>query len=342
MTAPPLASQSRPPARHPAAVPLRRLVRVTARQHRTALLWTAVVVMVAAIALVATGVPLHELAARGGPNWYGATRASVDYGGVLQAFALMLQVVVLLAGMFLGAPLLPRELDSGTARLAWTQAASRTRWLLAQVLPLAGLLALAALGLGAVWGWWLSPFPHLALGGGHIPPWSPWWPLGFNLNPLLLAGWVVFAFALGVFLGAAIRRPLPAVAATLACYGAVLFAVSASWRMNYIPPLHRALAVQFQADGSYGYSYSTYLGGSSRGQPVIMSQALGFPDGRLLSNLEQLRPAAWMRLHHIVMWLTYQRGSRYHAIQAIELGWLLAASALLVAAAIFLVRRRPA
>lgn len=331
----PPASQNRQPGKQSAAVPWRRLVRVTLRQHRTALRWTGVAVAVLAIMLLATGVPLHELAARGGPSWFGASRASVDYGGVLQAFALILQLAALLAGMFLGAPLLPREIDNGTAKLAWTQAASQTRWLLAQVLPVASLLALAALGLGAVWGWWLSPFPHFAL--SRIAPWSPWWPLRFNLNPLLLAGWVVFAFTLGVFLGAAIRRTLPAIAATLACYGAVLVEVSASWRMNYLAPLHRAVAVQFQAGGSY--SYSVYWGAR---QPVIMSEALGWPDGRLLTSAEQLRPAAWLRLHHIVMWITYQPASRYHTFQLIELGWLLAASALLVAAAIFLIRRRPA
>ncbi|HUB42769.1 MAG TPA: hypothetical protein VMA72_28280 [Streptosporangiaceae bacterium] len=49
-----------------------------------------------------------------------------------------------------------------------------------------------------------------------------------------------------------------------------------------------------------------------------------------------------MRLHHIVMWITYQPASRYHIFQAIELGWLLAAAALLVAAAIFVIGRRPA
>lgn len=330
------ASQNHQPGKQVAAVPLRRLARVTARQHQTALLWTGVVVTVLAIALAATGVPLHELAARGGPNWYGLTRASVDYGGVLQEFALLLQLTALLAGMFLGAPLLPREIDNGTAKLAWTQAASRTRWLLAQVLPLASLLALAALAIGAEFGWWLSPFPHVAI-EPPIVPGSPWWPLRFNLSPLPLAGWVVFAFTLGVFLGAAIRRTLPAMAATLVCYGAVLFEVSASWRMHYLPPLHRAVAAQFQPGGSYGYS--VYWGPHP---PVIMSEALGWPDGNLLSNAEQLRPAAWMTLHHIVMWITYQPASRYHTFQAIELGWLLAASALLVAAAIFVIQRRPA
>lgn len=329
------ARQNQQSAKQTAAVPLRRLVLAAARQHRTALLWTSVVVLLLVTALAATGVPLHELAARGGPSWYGATRASVDYAGVLEALELILQLGALLAGMFLGAPLLPREIQEGTAKLAWTQAASRSKWLLAQVLPLAGPLALAALVIGGEFGWWLSPFPQSSI--GRIQPWSPWWPLAFNLSPLLLAGWVVFAFTFGVFLGTAIRRILPAMAATLACYGAVLFEVSASWRMHYLAPLRRSAAVQFQAGSSYGYRLPW-----GPHQPVIMSQGLGWPDGRLLSDAEQLQSAAWMRLHHIVMWFTYQPSSRYHAFQAIELGWLLVASALLVAAASFVIRRRPA
>jgi hypothetical protein len=330
------AGQNQPPGRQITAVPLRRVVRAAALQRRTTLLWTSIVVAVLAIALVATGVPVHELAARGGPDWYGATRASVNWGGwVLQYFELLLQLAALLAGMFLGAPLLPREIHEGTAKLAWTQAASRTRWLLSQVLLLAGLLALAAIAIAAEFGWWLSPFQQSA--SGWTVPGSPWFPLQFNLNPLLLAGWVVFAFTIGVFLGAAIRHTLPAMAATLVCYGAVLFEVSASWRMHYLAPLHRAATVQFQAGGSYGWGFRW---GSQ--QPVIISQGLGWPDGRLLSDAEQLRSAKWMRLHHILMWVTYQPGGRYHAFQAIELGWLLAASALLVAAAIFVIRRRPA
>ena len=122
------AGQNQPSGMQTAAAPLRRLMRVTLRQHQTALLWAGVVVAVLAIVLAATGVPLHGLAARGAPGWFGASRASVDYGGVLQAFALALQLAALLAGMFLGAPLLPREIGEGTAKLAWTQAANARVW----------------------------------------------------------------------------------------------------------------------------------------------------------------------------------------------------------------------
>jgi hypothetical protein len=326
-----------PASQHPrtgapaAAVPWRKLVRATARQHRAALLWTGVAIAVLAIALLATGLPVHEFAARQGANWQSASQHGRDADLARQAFGLILELVPVLAGMFLGAPLLAREVENGTARMAWTQAASRTRWLLAQVIPFAGLLALAALGLAAEFEWWRAPFPaDPSVNSGS------WSPLLFNVSPLPLAGWIVFGLALGIFLGAAIRRTLPAMAATLACYGALLFVVSTSWRMHYLPPLHRSFAVPFMPGG--GYSYSIYWAG----HPVILSNRLGWPGGRLLSNAELLRPASWMRLHHIVAWVTYQLSSRYHTLQLIELGWLIAVSALLLAATALIIRRRPA
>ncbi len=48
-------------------------------------------------------------------------------GGAQTVSSLMFAVPVLL-GAFAGAPLLSRELDSGTFRFAWTQGAGRTRW----------------------------------------------------------------------------------------------------------------------------------------------------------------------------------------------------------------------
>jgi hypothetical protein len=332
MTAATLPTGQRPRAdARAAAVPWRQLVRVTARQHRMTLLGTGLAIALLAIALLTTGVSLHEFAARRGASWLDATRAGHDYRLEMQAFAVILQFFPLLAGMFLGAPLIPREVDNGTAKLAWTQAASRTRWLLAQVMPVAFLLALAALGLSMEFGrWWLAPFPNFASA-------QQWSPLLFNLSPLTLGAWIAFAFALGLFLGVTIRRTLPAMAATFTCYGALFYAVSGSWRTHYLPPLRRALAVQFQAGGS-GFSSGVWWSG----HPLIMSQALGWPDGRLLRDAEQLRPAAWLNLHHIVMWVTYQPASRYHEFQFIELGWLIAASVLLLVATTVLIRRRPA
>ncbi len=326
------ADRSQPPGRRTAAVPWRQLVRVTVRQHRRALLAMGLAVAVLAIVLAVTGISFHEFAARNGINWQG-TRRGVDYaGGTMQALALGLQLVPVLAGMFLGAPLVARETQTGTVRLAWTQTASRARWLLAQAVPVACLLALAALGLATEFAWWRAP-----LADGPFGYASSWGPTLFNLNPLPLAGWIVFGFVLGVFLGAVLRRIVPAMAATLAGYGALLAAVSLSWRMHYLPPIHRSLAVQFTGGG--GYSYSAYWGPQ---RPDILSRALGWPGGRLLSSAAQFHPAAWLRLHHIVLWLTYQPASRHLTFQLIELGWLIAASVILLAVTAVLIRRRSA
>jgi hypothetical protein len=318
-----------------AAVPWRRLVRVTARQHRTGLLWAGLLAALLGIALAATGATVHHFAGRHRANWEFTT--THGHGALLgmQAFSYLLQFIPVLAGMFVGAPLVAREAEHGTARLAWTQAASRTRWLLAQVVPIACLLGLAAAGLGAEFGWYLSPFPE-----GH--PWSPpgfrQFPMLFNLSPLPLVGWAVLGLTFGVFAGAAIRRTLPAMALTLACYSALWYEVSASWRMHYLPPLHHALTVHFS--GSAGNTSS--FGGYWSGRAVILSQGLGWPDGRSLGNAAYGQSGAWLNLHHIVLWVTYQPASRYHEFQFIELGWLIAASALLLAGTAVLIRRRPA
>jgi hypothetical protein len=55
-----------------------------------------------------------------------------------------------LLGIFWGAPLVARELENGTFRLAWTQGVTRRRWL-AVSLGLAGLSSMIVAGLLSCW-----------------------------------------------------------------------------------------------------------------------------------------------------------------------------------------------
>ncbi len=69
----------------------------------------------------------------------------------------VLYVVPALIGIFWGAPLVARELETGTFRLAWNQSVTRTRWL-AVKLGLIGLASMAAAGLFSLMvTWWSSP-----------------------------------------------------------------------------------------------------------------------------------------------------------------------------------------
>src|SRR6185437_14843700 len=74
----------------------------------------------------------------------------------------------------------------------------------------------------------------------------------------------------------------------------------------------------------------------------ILSRALGWPDGRLLNGRPHNHALAWFRLHHIQIWLTYQPGGRFLLFEYIELGWLVALSAILISATFILIRRRAA
>jgi hypothetical protein len=64
-----------------------------------------------------------------------------------------LQVVPALIGAFAGAPVLAREMETGTFRFAWTQGFGRWRWALAKLVSLAVLLAAAAGASGVLVSW---------------------------------------------------------------------------------------------------------------------------------------------------------------------------------------------
>ena len=111
-----------------------------------------------------------------------------------------------LLGMFLGAPLVARELESGTFRLA-TQSVTRRRWLAVRF-ALVGGAALVVAG-AASWlvTWWFAPLDAVNM--------NRFDPSVFTARGVVAIGYAGFAFALGVAAGALTRRTLPAIGATL-------------------------------------------------------------------------------------------------------------------------------
>ena len=158
-----------------------------------------------------------------------------------------LQLVPALIGAFAGAPVLARQMETGTFRFAWTQGFGRWRWALAKLAALAVVLAAAAGALGVLVSWILSQ-------------WST-------------------------------------------------------------------------KDGRFAFS--------------------GFPPGNLLNQFCSSLPPGkggpsgeafthCLDQHGYTQWTSYQPASRFWPFQWIEGGWLLALSALLIAATIGLVRHRAA
>ncbi|MFF5143416.1 hypothetical protein ACFY6U_27395 [Streptomyces sp. NPDC013157] len=138
-----------------------------------------------------------------------------------------------------GGALIGRELESGTARLAWTQSVSPARWLagklVAAALPLAAGGGLLALVFGRVWS---SDQEQLVSNWTYDRVFIPRGPL---LPALLLLG-----LAVGALAGIALRRTLPALGAA----AAVTLVTRLYLREAWLPlhgPLHGFWAVHLSA-----------------------------------------------------------------------------------------------
>jgi hypothetical protein len=132
-----------------------------------------------------------------------------------------------LLGAFLGAPLVAREYEHDTFRLAWTQSETRTKWFAAKIC-VAGIGGIVAIGLFSLMATlWSRPWDHV-----NNLPFST-----FDTRDLVPVAYAAFAFALGVAAGAVLRRTVPAMAVTLFGYAAVHFFFSENVRPHFLAPL---------------------------------------------------------------------------------------------------------
>lgn len=147
-------------------------------------------------------------------------------------------------GLFWGAPLVTREIEAGTFRLAWTQGVTRTRWL-AVKLGLVGLTAMAAAGLlSLMLTWWSSPLDQAAsLKGDNRFSLARMAPVLFATRGITPVGYAAFACALGVTAGVLIRRTVPAMATTLAVFALVQLTWPSLVRQHLHPAAHTFVAL---------------------------------------------------------------------------------------------------
>ncbi len=245
---------------------------------------------------------------------------------------ILLNLLPLAVGMFVGAPLFARDFEAGTHRFALTQGTGRARWAASRLaltaafcVPLAGLLGLLS------W-WWLAPYRNPGFFGGG--PWAGGRYLT-TVTPVLLTGWTLVALVLGAAAGILMRRTVRAIAATGIATAVLMALVVVQLR----PLLLSINPVRVRNSSPPGtYTVTTYFTG---------------PNGHVLSNaaLSQLVahiPAkvaaantelAWYATRHVYFWLAYQPVSRYWLFQLGELGGLLVVGALLILVTLRTARR---
>ena len=192
--------------------------------------------------------------------------------------------------------------------------------------------------------WYFQP----ELGPGHQAPGlyqtSPLVTL-FGLREVTFPAWTVAAFTIGALAGMLIRRVVPAIVATLAVYAGLAFATAGFLREHYLAPLVTT-SINFNLPGtSTAWTISQW---STKGGRFAFA---GNPPDSLVNQFCSSVPAdkvgplgfaPCLAQHGYTQWTSYQPAGRFWPFQWIEGGWLLALSALLIAATIWLVRRRAA
>jgi hypothetical protein len=234
---------------------------LTWRQFRTPAATAIGALAAFAILLAATGPHLASLyAASGisGCHGRGCAQLADNFliglgAGYPFVYLLGLAGVVLapaVIGIFWGAPLIARELETGTFALAWTQSITRARWL-AVKLALIGLTAMVvAEGLSLMLGWWAAPIgPAARLATVSTPLAMGRFSLAFDAHGITPLGYAAFAFALGVTTGLLIRRTVPAMAVTLVIFAAVQVAFPQAIRPHLFPADHTSIAIGPGVDG---------------------------------------------------------------------------------------------
>jgi hypothetical protein len=320
-------------------LPWRRMAWVTWRQHRAGLAGVAALLGALAAYLLITGLRMHHAYAAvtachpaSSAACQGVANSFSEQWHSKQSISALLQVVPALAGAFTGAPVLARELETGTFRYAWTQGFGRGRWATAKLTLLAAAVTAAALAFSLLFSWYYQPF--LTAGGQ-----TPFDPRVFDLRGMAFAAWTLAAFALGAFAGMLFRRVVPALAAALAAWTALALATALWLRQHYMTPLVTSNP-SIDAPNWLLNSWDTAPGGKPASQSAInqILQANGLgPNGT-----SQADPVQVLARHGITQWWSYQPVNRFWPFQWIEGGWLLALSVLLIAATIWLVRRRAA
>jgi len=164
---------------------------------------------------------------------------------------LLLLLLPALIGLFWGAPLITRELETRTLWLIWNQSITRNRWL-AVKLTVVGLAGMAVAGIAALLvNWWTSPLDKT-----DTVDWPRMGPLMFPTRGLAVIGYAAFAFALGVVVGMLVKRTLPAMAITLLVFAAVQIAMPMLVRPNYQAPVSESMTYTMDNVDDLGLSES--------------------------------------------------------------------------------------
>jgi ABC-type transport system involved in multi-copper enzyme maturation permease subunit len=230
------------------------------------------------------------------------------------AFWSVLLIAPGLLGVLIGAPLIARELEFGTWRLAWSQTVPRTRWLAVKLALVTGGVIVLGAAMTAVITWYRAPMDRLT---GHFIN------NAYDYEGLVLTAYILCAFGFAVLAGLLIRRSIPAMVAAFIPWLAIRLVVEYVFRPHFQAPLTflQGNASLTAHGGGYGLGTIPPVTGHIGDWVLGMTH----PAGDQFNN-------AYL----------YQPADRFWTFQSIEAGIFVALTAVALGAAIWLLHRRPA
>jgi hypothetical protein len=326
------------------------MVWVTWRQHRVELLVAALLLAAVAVPVLVTGLDMHHrYRADGVAACVDATTATGACDALVGRFLdrysewanrfAWIALLPGLAGVFVGAPLLAREFETGTWRLAFTQSVTRLRWLAGRLAVVAAGVTAVSLAFAVLFTWWRAPLDRI---GGRLQTPS------FVVSAPSMVAVALFALALGVFAGAVLRRVIAAMAVTLTVFFVVRVTMEEYVRPGYLRPRVRVTVPNPAREPGRVADTDWVVGSglldrdghrlSAAEEAAIFDRVYGDAGGVVHGAGSPLeRYLADNGLRH---YTEYHPDSSFWAMQAVDSAWFLAFAVVLFLATALVVRRR--
>ena len=309
------------------------LLRWLLRLHRTALLVWVVLVLVLAGLLLWLGGPLTDAAAEGWKQYHACASGGCVYDpsavGRYKDWYTYTTIAVLavpfLVAAWAGATLTSRELEHGTAQLAWTQSVSPARWLAAK---LAVPAVLVTVGSGLLvglhhWAWSTGQ-------GRRLDSAKNWYDIGtYAANGTATAAMALAALVIGALFGLLKRNSLASLVGSL-------LATAFLWSVMAIATPHLWPTVT---------KVSSLKNNVPQGSGIVVDQGLLTSTGAHIADphcgaIDKGCQTLYAKLDAVGYYNDYHPQSHYWPLQLTATAIILAVTAALTVAAFALLKRR--
>ncbi len=244
-----------------------------------------------------------------------------------------LNLVPVLLGALIAAPLV-LEFERGTFRLAWTQSVTRDRWLATRI----ALVVVASLATGLFFTllmtWWRGPLDDVS---GRFSE-------AFDLEGVVPLSYTLFAAALVLALGVALRRAAAAIGLAFVLFLALRIGIGNWARPNYQEPIEATWtegagpdltgAWVFRQGGEFRGTARSVAGGQPP-DPSVVQGCVTDPSTKRFDS-ECLADQGIAVYEHA----SYHPADRFWLFQAIEASIFVATAFALLAFSVWWIRRR--